>query len=221
MNYDKIQSIDLLESVLNVSRETIDMLEIYYHLLMKWQKVQNLVSSDTLDYFWSRHVCDSAALKELNPGSAIWLDIGSGAGFPGLVTAILQNKENDSKVYLIESNMRKVVFLRSVIRELKLNAVVVQGRIEEIIPNLDFKPDFISARAVTSLSNLLSFSQKLIQEDARCFFHKAQNIDSEIIEVKKIWNFSFKKHHALLQKISINNGVIVEIDSIMKIKDSV
>jgi len=161
MSSDRITGRQFLIDELRVGNETIERLDHYHSLVVKWQPAQNLVSRETLANFWVRHICDSSALIKIAGPKGSWLDFGSGAGFPGLVTAILQKQlsadDPSSVVHLVESNKRKVAFLRTVIRETGVNAVVHSSRIEEFIGKSDIKPDFISARAVTALKNLLGF----------------------------------------------------------------
>ena len=181
-----------LKDQFGVGNETIGRFDHYQSLVVKWQPAQNLVSRETLAHFWVRHICDSSALIKIAGSKGSWLDFGSGAGFPGLVTAILQKQlsenEQSSVVHLVESNKRKVAFLRTVIRETGINAVVHSSRIEDFIEKTDIKPDFISARAVTALKNLLGFSENYVSEGAKCFFHKGRDINGEIAEAANIFD---------------------------------
>ena len=184
MSEDAIIGRQFLIDEFRVGSETIERFDHYHSLLIKWQPAQNLVSRETLAHFWGRHICDSSALIKVAGPKGIWLDFGSGAGFPGLVTAILQKQLNaddpSSVVHLVESNKRKVAFLRTVIRETGINAVVHSARIEEFIEKSDIKPNFISARAVTALKNLLAFSENYVSKGSVCFFHKGRDIDGEL-----------------------------------------
>ena len=203
-----------------VRSETIERFEHYHSLVLKWQPAQNLVSRETLAHFWVRHICDSSTLIKLNGPKGIWLDFGSGAGFPGLVTAILHKQLNadgpSSVVHLVESNKRKVAFLRTVIRETGINAVVHASRIEKFVENSDIKPDFISARAVTALKNLQVFSEDYVSKGSACFFHKGRDINGEIAEAANIFDFDLVKHIQALPGNRQSDGVIAEIGTIRR-----
>ena len=136
---------DEVGELLNVSRETLFKFEAYLTLLEKWQRRINLVANSTMANVWQRHILDSAQLIKFYPANTKKiLDVGSGAGFPGLVLAIM----GDVTVDLVESDQRKAVFLSTVIRELGLPAKVHNQRIETM-PNL--RPDVITARALASV----------------------------------------------------------------------
>ena len=203
-----------------VGNETIDRFDHYHSLVLKWQPAQNLVSRETLAHFWVRHICDSSALIKINGPKGVWLDFGSGAGFPGLVTAILQKQLNgndpSSVIHLVESNRRKVAFLRTVIRETGINAVVHPLRIEEFIEKPTFNPDFISARAVTALKNLLAFSENYVSKGSVGFFHKGRDINGEISEAANTFDFDLIKHTQALPDNYPNDGVIAEVRAIRR-----
>ena len=138
-----------LLGVLDVSRETIERLEVYVALLRRWQPAQNLVSPKTLDQIWRRHIADSAQLMAMFPSVLRWADLGSGAGLPGMVTAILLAGRAGAAVHLVESNQRKCAFLRTAIRETGAPAVVHEGRIESVLKQWREPVDYVSARALT------------------------------------------------------------------------
>ncbi len=155
-------------------------LEKYIELLKKWQKAVNLVSSYTLSDVWKRHILDSAQLYPLLPIKNITLvDMGSGAGFPALVLAIL-NKNNNGpiqNIFLIESDMKKSLFLKEVVRELNLSVKILNKRIELVS---DIKADVLTARALSSLSDLLVLGKNFIYSDTVCLFLKGENYEKEI-----------------------------------------
>ena len=122
---------EALTDIVPVSRETAERLAAYVALLRKWQRAENLIAPSTLPAIWRRHVADSAQLVALFPEARRWLDLGSGAGFPGLVVAILGAEHADTAVHLVESNRKKCAFLRQAIRETGAPAIVHEGRIEE------------------------------------------------------------------------------------------
>ena len=144
-----IQIDEQVASQLNVSRETIARLAEYLAILVKWQAKINLISSKTLPDAWRRHILDSAQLTSFLPTTASHiLDIGSGAGFPGLVLSIV----TPHRVTLVESDQRKAIFLRTVIRELNLTADVINERIETVAP---VGASIVTARALAPLQRLL------------------------------------------------------------------
>jgi 16S rRNA (guanine527-N7)-methyltransferase len=176
---------DDFQTATNVSRETLVRLERYAGLLRKWQPAINLVGPRTLDDLWRRHMLDSAQLAPLAQGQR-WLDIGSGAGFPGLVLAILGVGE----VHLVESDARKAAFLATVIRETAAHAVVHVARIESL-PAEPF--DVITARAVAPLHQLLAWGSRFAAESTISLFPKGQDIDAELTEAAKCWKFDAER----------------------------
>ncbi|MDP2376931.1 16S rRNA (guanine(527)-N(7))-methyltransferase RsmG [Reyranella sp.] len=169
----------------DVSRETRDQLEALVHTLVRWQKAINLVGNATLDSIWVRHVLDSAQLKILIPERAKTLtDLGSGAGFPGLVAAAMRP---DLKVTLIESDARKAAFLGEAARRMALEKPpkIVVGRIEAVPPA---KADVVTARALAPLGQLLKWAQPHRTDTAICLFHKGKDWKAELTEAMKDWD---------------------------------
>lgn len=193
--------------ILPVSRETIARLEIYVALLRRWQPAQNLVSPKTLGEVWQRHIADSAQLAALFPGVLRWVDLGSGAGLPGLVTAILLAGREGAVVHLVESNQRKCAFLRSVIRETGAPALVHEGRIESVLKQWREPVDFISARALASLGDLLELAEPLFAAGTRAAFHKGGDFDTELAEASKSWSLDLVRHKSMIDR----DSTIVEI----------
>lgn len=167
----------------SVSRETLDRLRVYAELLVKWQARINLVGPATIPDLWRRHMLDSAQLFPLLPRNLPRLiDIGSGAGFPGLVLAILGVPE----VHLVESDLRKGAFLREVARQTAASVTVHSARIESLS---DLKAPVVTARALAPLPKLLDLAAPLLAPDGQCLFLKGQNIAEELTEARKIWIF--------------------------------
>lgn len=182
----------ILFSDLNVSRETYDALKAYQRLLEKWTTRINLISKSTREDVWARHICDSAQVLALaSKHTAHWVDIGSGGGLPGLVVAILAQELNPKlRVTLIESDQRKAVFLRTVVRELQLNATVQAKRIEAVGP---LKADVISARALADLNDLLRLTHPFMSQNTQCLFMKGKNWSKEVKEAEKSWQFQAER----------------------------
>ncbi len=174
-----------------VSRETSERLATYLHLLRRWQKIKNLVASSTLDKAWTRHVADSLQLIDLAPTARHWADLGSGAGFPGLVIAIRFAEMGEGAVDLIESDHRKCAFLRTVIRETGARAEVHAGRIEEILPGLPRPIDVVTARGLAPLGQLVEHAKFLLTTGAIGIFPKGRGVDAELTEMRGLRSFRF------------------------------
>ena len=153
---------------------------LYEELLRRWQKTINLVAPGTLDHVWTRHFADSAQTKAAAPDARIWADLGSGGGFPGLVTALLLKGVPSGIVHLIESDQRKVAFLRAVSRETGAPVEIHTGRIEDILPHLRPAPDAISARALAPLAALVDMSRISLEKNAIGVFLKGADWRSEL-----------------------------------------
>ena len=157
-------------SIVAVSRETEARLAAYVDLLCRWQTIKNLVGSSTLDAIWTRHIADSAQLVTLAPDALRWVDLGSGAGFPGLVVAILLCGRPGARVDLIESNERKCAFLREAVRLTAAPARVHMGRIADVLPRIERPVEIVTARALAALPELLAMSEALLSGGTRGLF---------------------------------------------------
>jgi 16S rRNA (guanine527-N7)-methyltransferase len=179
---------ETLIRTLGVSRETIAKLQILVTELARWQAIKNLVGPATLDDVWSRHIADSLQLLDLAPDARTWLDLGSGAGFPGLVLAIA-GADRGLAVHLVESNSRKCAFLRHVSRLTGSSAKVHESRLEAIVPAFVGKTDIVSARALASLTDLLTWTEPLLKTGTTGLFPKGRDALSELTEARKSWTF--------------------------------
>ena len=193
----------------NVSRETLAGLDQFVALLLQWQVRTNLVAPSTLSEIWSRHIEDSLQLAELAPGPLRWVDLGSGAGFPGIILGICQKGLPGAHVDLIESNAKKAAFLRAVIRETGIAATVHAERIEDCGAVLA-KSEAVSARALASLDMLLGFVAGRIPREIPCFFAKGRRHDEEIIDASTHWRFTVVKHSSTVEA----DSAILEIQNI-------
>lgn len=147
--------------------------------------VMNLIGPDTLPDVWNRHIFDSAQLLDLAPDAATWADLGAGAGFPGLVLAILLKDRADSHVWLIDSLGKRCRFLQEVVDALSLRATVVNGRAEE----QRIKVDLVTARALAPMDRLLGYAQPYLQRGAQGLFLKGEKAEAELIDARKVWQF--------------------------------
>ncbi len=165
----------------NVSRETFSRILTYVELLLTWNKRINLISKSTEQSIWQRHILDSAQLYPLIPRDCLSLaDLGSGAGFPGLVLAIMGVKG----VRLIESDARKCAFMREAARITGTDAQIINIRIEKA-PSAPV--DIITARALAPLTDLLDLAKPLIGPKTECLFLKGQHIEAELTQAHKMW----------------------------------
>lgn len=193
-----MQPIDTPEhfaSRFDVSRETIERLKIYEALLRQWQKGTNLVAPGTLDDIWHRHFADSAQLIGLAPDSVKWLDLGSGAGFPGLVIAVCTANQEDSHVHIVESNARKCAFCQEVVRETGCSVEIHHARIESLAGSDKFgEVEIVTARALAPLSQLFALVSPFLHPGMQGLFLKGRQAASERAEAEKDWAFQAVMH---------------------------
>ena len=186
-----------------VPRETIHRLTRYAEILEQWQKRTNLVSPSTLPVLWSRHFADSAQLCGLAPKARLWLDLGSGAGFPGLVVAVIQAGTPDFHMHLVESNRKKCAFLAEVARETKAPVDIHAMRIEELAECAQsLKPDVVSARALAPLPRLFELAAPFFGEGTKGLFPKGREAEAEIAAAREEWEFAFRLSPSLTARDS-------------------
>jgi 16S rRNA (guanine527-N7)-methyltransferase len=171
-----------------VSRETLARLDEYVDLLLKWQQRTNLIASATVGQVWTRHVADSLQLLSLAPEGRLWVDLGSGGGFPGLVLACALADTVGAKVHLVESNAKKAAFLRETSRALHLPALVHASRIEDFTESYADSPDVVTARALAPLTRLLGYAEPLLKKGVQGLFPKGQDVGAELTDASKYWN---------------------------------
>lgn len=179
-------------AMFDVSRETILRLDRFVDLLLTWQRQTNLVSPSTVPSLWTRHVADSLQLLDLVKASyrepSVWIDLGTGGGFPGLVLACALADVPGAHVHLIESNLKKAAFLREAARETKVPATVHAARIETLVPTLGTVATYVTARALAPLPDLLEMIAPFLKKGAKALLLKGQDIDHELTESTKHWN---------------------------------
>ncbi len=185
------------------NQETNPHLQTYQALLELWQRKINLVASSTLSHLWERHFKDSFQLLPYLPKTrSTLIDLGSGAGFPGLVLAIC--KGDALEVTLVEADLRKCLFLENVSRETFSAVKILRSRIEAL-PHL--KADIITARGLAPLPRLLDYAFPLMKETSICFFLKGKEVDKEIKAAKRNWNF----HLEIFPSLTDSKGRILKI----------
>jgi 16S rRNA (guanine527-N7)-methyltransferase len=187
----------------DVSRETLERLTTFVSLVEKWQGAINLVAPGTLPEVWRRHVADSAQLVPLFAAAQTWLDLGSGAGFPGLVVA-LAVADKGGHVHLVESDAKKAAFLRAAIRSTAAPATLHQGRIEDVLADWRADVDLVTARALAPVARLFTLIAPLIPLKVRAAFPKGREYRSEIAEASKSWAFDLVKHQS-----RIDDGAVI------------
>lgn len=197
-----------------VSRETEERLKHYAALFAKWAKAINLVAPSTKDDLWSRHFADSAQIFQLNPSPSNWLDLGSGAGFPGIVTAIFLAELKDGWVDLVESNHKKASFLRTVLAETNARGAVHTVRIEQAPSVITNKINSISARALAELPLLLDYCSPWMidQSGVVAYLHKGRDYQAEVLKANSRWKFDLVKHSSYIE----DDSVVLEISNLTR-----
>jgi 16S rRNA (guanine527-N7)-methyltransferase len=171
-----------------VSRETLARLDVFVDLLLDWQRTTQLIASSTVPQLWTRHISDSLQLLDLAPAARIWVDLGSGGGFPGLVLACALAEKAGSCVHLVDSNAKKAAFLRQVATAAKIPAVIHGMRIEEFAQKFADRAEVITARALAPLKRLLDQCFPLWTDETIGLFPKGQDVAAELTEATKYWN---------------------------------
>ena len=189
-----------------VSRETLSRLEAYTHLLIRWSARINLVGRDTLPDLWRRHILDSAQLRRMIPDSAQNLiDLGSGAGFPGLVLAIL----GVPGVELVEADSRRSAFLREAARVTHAEVTIRPSRIQAVSPHA---VDVVTARACAPLPRLLDFAQPFLAPSTVCLFPKGERFAEELTLAREGWTMRV----SVEQSLSGRRGVILRLEQVVR-----
>jgi 16S rRNA (guanine527-N7)-methyltransferase len=197
---------DLLNQHIAVSRETFERLSLYHDFLLKWQNKVNLISPDTIAHAWQRHFLDALQLLPLITNiNAKIIDLGTGAGFPGMVLAIA----GATNVHLIESDTKKILFLREVARITDTNVMLHHGRIEE---KLTSPGDIITSRACSPLGTLLQLASNYVSHETICLFHKGKNYSKEIDDANIHWSFI----PDIVESITDSQSAILKLTSIEK-----
>ena len=193
-----------------VSRETEGRLDRFIDLLREWQAKTNLVAPSTLPTVWTRHVSDSLQLLTLAPEAKIWVDLGSGGGFPGIVLACALADTPGALVHLVERNAKKAAFLREALRTTGAAGTVHLADIEDIVDRVAGPIDCVTARAVAPLHQLIGFAEPLVKKGAKTLFLKGQDVEAELTEATKYWNIKPHLHSSRTG----GQGWIVELDRI-------
>jgi len=200
--------------VFHVKHKALEDLEKFGKVLAERNEVMNLVGPATIPHYWSRHVLDSAQLLNHAPKAKLWADLGAGAGFPGVVLAILlkhmstdsDETPTDRQVFLIDSLAKRCRFLSEIVRDLGLPATVINDRAE----NVSLKVDVVTARAMAPLPKLLGFAESFFRKGAEGWLLKGENVEAEIAEARKTWAFQSD----LTTSLSDPRGRVLHIRSV-------
>lgn len=198
-----------------VSRETAERLDHFAMLFSKWAKAINLVAPSTLNDLWDRHIADSAQIFQMQPTLGTWLDLGSGGGFPGVITAILLAERGEGWAHLVESNNKKAAFLRTALAETGARGSVHPLRIENAVNTVP-DADYVSARALADLSALLGLIHPWAarNENLKAYLHKGRDYRAEIENSHRRWHYDLVIHDSVIEK----GSVILEIGGIRPLK---
>ena len=198
-----------------VPRETIHRLSVYAEHLAEWQTRHNLVSSKTVPELWQRHFADSAQLLALAPTAKTWLDLGTGAGFPGLVVAVLAANQGTLRMHLVESTAKKCAFLAHVAQMTDTSVDIHCNRIEELARSESkLKPDIVSARALAPMPRLFKLAAPFFRPGTRGLFLKGRDAEREIEAARASWHFTCRLHPSLTS----NDSSIVEVTELTRAK---
>ncbi len=185
------------ERLVDVSRETWDRLDRLVAALERWQSTTNLVAPDTLAQVWTRHVADSLQLLPLAPRAEVWVDLGSGGGFPGLVVAAAL--AGRTAVHLLESNAKKAAFLREAARLMDVPVVVRAERAEAVLARDPPVAEVVSARALAPLDRLLGLAAPLLKTGAVGLFPKGREASAELTRARESWRFEATLHPSVTE----------------------
>jgi len=180
-----------------VSRETETRLDRYLDLLRQWQTKTNLIAPSTLPHLWTRHVADSLQLLPLAATAKVWVDLGSGGGFPGVVLACALAATPGARVHLVERNSKKAAFLREALRITSAPGIVHGAGIEDIVDRIEGPIDCVTARALAPLHQLIGLAEPLLRKGTKALFPKGQDVESELTEATKYWNIKPLLHSSL------------------------
>ncbi|MCH9753754.1 MAG: 16S rRNA (guanine(527)-N(7))-methyltransferase RsmG [Alphaproteobacteria bacterium] len=185
-----------VEEEFEVSRETFEKLQKFVDLVLKWNQSINLIAKSTEDIIWERHVLDSMQISSLIKGKKI-LDIGTGAGFPGIILSII----NDSNIILVEKSSKKCTFLHKAKAEIGGDFEIINQAIEDVAIE---KVDVITCRGFASVKKILELSSGCINHNIKLILLKGENYEIEIEEAQKAgWNFSINTKQSITNEKSV------------------
>ena len=197
-----------------VSDDALARLDKFVSLLTDWQSRINLIAPSTVPTLWTRHIADSLQLLTHARDSKIWVDLGSGGGFPGIPIACALAKTPGAHIYLVESNGKKAAFLREAIRIIDAPAVVHNERIEDFGDSFADRAEVVTARALAPLKSLCDQAFPFIARGAVGMFLKGQDIEAELTEAAKYWTVDAE----LKPSVTSRDGRVVLVRSLKPAK---
>ena len=209
---DRKAQIDTFSRYYQVSRETITSLTKYEEMLIKSNKSLNLIGGSTIENIWNRHFLDSLQVIDfIDKNQKTLVDIGSGAGFPGLVLSIIaKERKIPLKIKLIEKSKRKINFLKEIITKLKLNAEVINEDVED--EKFKFLDEAFVARAFKPLPKILKLIHNKAENFKKIIIFLGKNGQSELLQASKNWDIKYKQR----MSVTSNDSFIIEINKIKK-----
>lgn len=201
-----------LQSALPVSRETVQRLEAHRALLAEWAPRINLIGPLELPQYWTRHALDSAQLLLHAPDAVRWVDLGSGAGFPGLVLACCLAERPGASVLLVEPNHKRAAFLREAIRATGAPAQVLPHRVEAVLAQAA-DCEVVTARALAPLARIIELAHPILERGAVGVFLKGADADAELAEARGRWSFQAR----LFPSLSDLHGRIVRVEGVARV----
>ncbi len=203
-------------ALISVSRETENRLDRFVDVLLLWQSKLNLIAPSTLRELWTRHIADSLQLLPLAPDARTWVDFGTGGGFPGAVIACALADKPGAKVHLVESNGKKVAFLREAVRATGAPAIVHLERAEKFGESCAEPVHVVTARALAPLKTLCDQAFPLMSRGAIGLFPKGQDVDAELTDAAKYWRLEATR----VSSKTNPEGSIVVIRSLSPLRDA-
>jgi 16S rRNA (guanine527-N7)-methyltransferase len=207
---DRKRALALVNDSREIPPDLLARLDRLADLLRQWQATTNLVAPSTLPELWTRHIADSLQLLPLAPEAKHWVDLGSGAGFPGLVIACALADIPGATVHLVESNLKKAAFLREAARITGAAAKVHAVRIEDFVDRFAEPVEIVTARALAALDNLVESAYPLLKRGAEALFLKGRDIEVELTEASKCWTIDAE----LIPSATDSFGRIVRVRSV-------
>lgn len=199
-----------IQSLANVSRETLERIECIIATLKEWSTRLNLIGPNEWRHIWRRHVWDCAQLLDHISRDARVVDLGSGAGFPSLIIASALSAEGDGNVSLIEKSAKKATFLRAAIDAADLRAEVRACRAEDV---KDVEADIVTARAFAPLPRLMVSASHWLEKDATALLHKGQKWNEELTAASETWKFTSEA----IPSRSGGSGVILKVWGVQRV----
>jgi 16S rRNA (guanine527-N7)-methyltransferase len=193
------------------SSSALEALQTYLEMLADWNSRMNLVGPSALASFWRRHAYDSAQLLTFAPSAKVWADLGSGAGLPGIVLAILLKETPGAHVHLVESMIKRTRFLAEVAAKLDLPVTIHTCRAEDLRPPKGL--EVVTARACAPLSRLLSFAYPCLRTGAMGLFLKGRDVEHELTEARLAWHFDVRLHNSLRDA----SGRVIQLQKVTRV----